>query len=107
MSQYPLDVPGAIRWDIPTEPISQDAAPANADATPPASPKVLFTLNINVTGVEGSKSDGIAPLSLVEGQKPVEAAASFVKAHGLPEVSAQEITLAIIQYAKQNGFGEQ
>lgn len=122
MPQYPLDTPGLIQWVAPTEeevarrnvasdvPTTQTSAPpaarVAADDSSNAEAKALFTLNINVTGAEGGASSGVVPLEFVEGQKPAEAAAAFAKAHGLPEVSAQELTVAIVQYAKQNGFGE-
>ena len=116
--QYDLANPAKILWEPPPdEPEVQVAAEPEAVATESglkveAAPSsegdgaaaVLFTLNVNVTDVEGSASTGVVPLEMVDGATPSQVAAQFATKYGLPEVSKQELTVAIIHYAKENGF---
>ena len=112
---YHNDSPGEILWDPPPmdEPAAAAAAAADAAGRRPAAPgggeeaaptakKELFTLQVNVTGAE--TEGGVVPLTLHEGEAPGEVAAAFARANGLPDVSRDELTVAILQYAKQNGF---
>jgi hypothetical protein len=100
---YHNDDPGTILWDPP--PMEDAAADKNVDpaaAAAASDKKELFTLNINVkgTGAEGAA----VPLTLHEGESPGEVAAEFARKNGLPDVSRDELTVAILQYAKENGF---
>jgi hypothetical protein len=78
------------------------AAPGGGEEAAPTAKKELFTLQVNVTGAE--TEGGVVPLTLHEGEAPGEVAAAFARANGLPDVSRDELTVAILQYAKQNGF---
>lgn len=105
---YRNDNPGEILWDPPAldEPAvaaagGEDADAAGGDAGV-GEPKELFTLQVNVTGAE--TEGGVVPLTLREGEAPAEVAAAFAKANGLPPLSRDELTVAILQYAKANGF---
>ena len=91
---YHNDDPGTILWDPP--PMDAPAAPAATEK------KALFTLNINVTSTE-AKGAAI-PLTLHEGETPGEVAAEFARKNGLSDVSRDELTVAILQYAKEKGF---
>ena len=82
--------------------------------------KELFTLLVNVTGVvpltlhegvvpltlhegeaPGAETEGgVVPLTLHEGDGAGEVAAAFARANGLPDVSRDELTGAILQYAE-------
>ena len=106
---YRTSDPGTILWDPPdaaAEPAAGDAAAAAepaAGGAETAEPAVLFTLQVNVTGEEAG-GGGAVPLTLHEGESPAEVAEAFAKQHSLPELSKKELTVAILQYAKQNGF---
>eukprot|EP01047_Picozoa_sp_COSAG01_P091337 COSAG01_NODE_22965_length_834_cov_0.906122_1_plen_230_part_01 len=118
-AQYHVDDPGKILWEPPAEdatspppvPPPQPAEPAAGGAEEKAAaaagePTVLFTLQINVTDLvgEGVGEGGVLPLAVPEGLSPTAVAAQFAAAHGLPDASRDELAVAIMQYAKQNGF---
>ncbi len=90
---YHNDDPGTILWDPPAVP--DTAAPASDK-------KELFTLNINIKGTDAE--GGAVPLTLHEGEAPGDVAAEFARKNGLPDVSRDELTVAILQYAKEKGF---
>lgn len=86
---YHNDDPAQIQWEPPPT-----AEPANK--------KELFTLQVNVSGTEAE--GGVVPLTVHEGESPTQVAAEFARKNGLPDVSRNELTVAIMQYAKEKGF---
>lgn len=104
---YPVDDPAKIQWEEPQQDLGVETpAPVATTESEDGSPKVLFTLQVNLTDILGDEvgENGVVPLEVVDGANPLATAADFSAQHQLPEKSKNELAVAVMQYAKQNGF---